>query len=633
MPYRPTDEQAAIIAHRADRHARILAGPGTGKSATMVALVDHLLGGNPAPRVKLLTFTRAATAELAKKVSDHPAVAAEHPSTIHSFSISVLLRNPGTGDFPQPLRIADKWEEAEIVRPTLARRIKVRVDHLENLIREMAANWEFLQPREHPRVDAVERARFVGAWNEHRQIYGYTLLAELPFALRQALTDHVDLEGVDYDLLIVDEYQDLNACDLELLRLMAARGCSIIAAGDDDQSIYSFRYAAPEGIRRFPDDYPGCSRYPLTITQRCGRHIIEWASYVIAGDPDRPHDRPALVSADGSPDGEVALLVFRSDGAEARGIATLIRQLIERDHVPAEEILVLLRGDHNGTFSRPIKDALDDLHIAHSDPDAVERMLSEPDNRRMLATFRLLAQGSDSLAWTSLLLLAPGIGPAFCDYIYERARVARNTFGEALFVAYGDDFPEAPRSAGRVRTLMNSVAAWLVAHPVPAEMPEGGWGHWIVRTAGGEVVPAPTAACIELLHALDDPDEEGQGFSRFLSQITPLGKDRAIAESRGVRIMTMIGSKGLTMRATIIAGVEDGIVPRPDADLGEERRLLYVAMTRAKEFLFCTWAAQRRGPTARAGRARVRARRQRSHFFIGGPVQSQDGPTYLHNRR
>ena len=142
----------------------------------------------------------------------------------------------------------------------------------------------------------------------------------------------------------------------------------------------------------------------------------------------------------------------------------------------------------------------------------------------------------------------------------------------------------------------------------------------------------PSVPCIELLRALDDLVEAGQGLGRFLSQITPLGKDRAIAESPGVRIMTMIGSKGLTVRATIIAGLEDGIVPRPDADLAEERRLLYVAMTRAKEFLFGTWAGQRRGPTARPGRVRVRTRRQQSHFFIGGPVHSQDGAMYLPHR-
>ena len=256
MPYEPTAEQRAILAHDRRRHARVLAGPGTGKSATLVALVDQLLAGNPAPRIKLITFTRAATAELAKKVSDHPAAAAERPSTMHSFSISVLLRNPGTGHFPQPLRIADTWEDNEIVKPTLARRINVRVTKLDDLIREMASNWEFLEQRELPKVDPAERARFLAAWHEHREVYGYTLLAELPFALRQALHDHAQLDGVEYDMLIVDEYQDLNACDLEVLHLIADRGCAIIAAGDDDQSIYSFRYAAPAGIRRFCEDYP-----------------------------------------------------------------------------------------------------------------------------------------------------------------------------------------------------------------------------------------------------------------------------------------------------------------------------------------------------------------------------------------
>ena len=190
MPYEPTAEQRAILAHDQHRHARLLAGPGTGKSATVVALVDQLLAGNPAPRIKLITFTRAATAELAKKVSDHPAAAAERPSTMHSFSISVLLRNPGTGHFPQPLRIADTWEDNEIVKPTLARRIDVRVTKLDDLIREMASNWEFLEQRQLRKVDPAERARFLAAWHEHREAYGYTLLAELPFALRQALHDH-----------------------------------------------------------------------------------------------------------------------------------------------------------------------------------------------------------------------------------------------------------------------------------------------------------------------------------------------------------------------------------------------------------------------------------------------------------
>jgi DNA helicase-2/ATP-dependent DNA helicase PcrA len=629
MPYNPTQEQRAILDHDPNQHARVLAGPGTGKSATLVALVDRLMAGNPALRVKLLTFTRAATAELAKKVSDHPAAAAERPSTIHSFSIAVLLRNRGVGDFPHPLRIADTWEYAKIVRPSLARRVGVWVTELDDLIREMAANWESLGHEENPRVDAENRARFHGAWGEHRQVYGYTLLAELPYSLLRALQNHPDLEGVEFNLLIVDEYQDLNACDLAVLHQIADRGCSIIGAGDDDQSIYSYRRAAPQGIRRFPEDYPGCGDYPLSVTQRCGRRIIEWATYVIEGDPGRPHGRPRLTAADGSPPGEVALLAFPGAATEATGIATLVQRMINVNQVPGEEILILLRGDHNGTFSGPIKHALDDRGIRYSDPDLVDRMLAEPKNRRMLATFRLFENPRDSLAWASLLLLTPGIGESFFDYVYERASAGRIQFGKALFEGFAQGFPGGPGSSARATTLLRSVTAWLDEHNVPEETPDAGWGNWMIGTADGDVLPHPSAPLAELLAALDGLDEPADSLGRFLSQITPLGKDRAYAESRGVRIMTMTSAKGLTVRATIIVGVEDGIVPRPDADIQEERRLLYVAMTRAKEYLLCTWARRRTGPTARAGAARVGHRRLPSHFFDGGPVQSRDGLAYL----
>jgi len=626
----PTPEQQAILGHDPNRHARVLAGPGTGKSATLVALVDQLLADRPAPRFKLLTFTRAATGELAKKVSEHPAAAAERPSTIHSFAISVLLQNPGTGDFPQPLRIADDWEDDNIVRPTLAHRIQVRKDRLENLFREMASNWESLRRELSPRVDRAERARFLGAWNEHRKVYGYTLLAELPYALRNALHDHPDLEGVDYDLLVVDEYQDLNACDLEVLRLIAQRGCSIIGAGDDDQSIYSFRRAAPEGIRRFPGDYPGANDFNLSVTQRCGSRIIEWATYVIEGDPDRPLGRPRLRSADGSPAGEVALLAFRGEASEANGIARIVERLINVEHIPASEILVLLRGDHNGAFSRPIKGSMTELGVPFSDLGIVERMLGETNNRKMLEVLRLLANREDSLAWAGLLKLTDAIGNAFIEYVYERARANQIQFGRALLDSYTDGFPDGPAgSSGRARALIESVLRWLEAHNIPDATPENGWGGWIIAIAGDDTLPAPSEELANLLRAIDELVEGDQEFGRYLGQISPLGKDIALAESPGVRIMTMGGSKGLTVRATVIAALEDGIVPRPDCDLGEERRLLYVAMTRSKEFLYGTWARQRRGPTARAGAPRVAIRRRYSHFLDGGPVGSEDGEEYV----
>ena len=632
MPeFDPTDEQLAIIRHNPEENARILAGPGTGKSSTIVALINNLLARTPALRIKLLTFTRAASAELAHRVSTHSAAITLRPSTIHSFAISALLQNPGAGNILEPLRIADDWETKEIINPTLARRARVSIHRLDRFILEMAVNWESLGPGEDPRINPEDRARFLGAWNEHRRVYGYTLLAELPYALRASLRDYPDFEGINFDVLIVDEYQDLNACDLDVLKLIEQRGCSIIAAGDDDQSIYSFRKAAPEGIRRFLRDYPGAIDYPLSIAQRCGRRIIDWASYVIEGDPDRPRDRRRPTCAEGAPEGNVALLSFRGHAAEAKGIAKLAQLLIERESVLPSEILILLRSDHNGSFSGLIKRELDSLGIQYSDPNVVDRILAEPRNRRSMAIFRLLVNRLDSIAWATLLKLTHGIGDTFSDSIYEMARIGLSQFGHALLQAYQADFQGMPAVQARLtRTLMQSVLAWIESHPIPEEH-EGGWGQWIIDTSQGDTAPVLTEEFKDLLLELDRLIESRQSFDRYLGQITPLSKDIALAHREGVRIMTLGKAKGLTVRATIIGAVEEGIIPRPDSNLGEERRLLYVGMTRAKEFLFCTWARRRRGPTARSGAPRIGMMRNHSTFLINGPVESQDGLSYVNH--
>jgi DNA helicase-2/ATP-dependent DNA helicase PcrA len=452
----------------------------------------------------------------------------------------------------------------------------------------------------------------------------------LPYALKNSLQNYVDLEGVDYDLLIVDEYQDLNACDLELLRLISERGCSVVGAGDDDQSIYNFRKAAPEGIRRFLEDYPGAADYALSITQRCGRSIVDWANYVICGDPDRPKSRQALIPSDSCPAGKCALLSFANEAEEAESVALLVQKLAQ--NVPPSEILVLLRGDYNGAFSKPLKEALTKLKIPFSDPDAVRRMLEEPNNRQLIEVLRLLVDREDSLSWASLLVLTDGVGPAFFEYIYSLARETHLRFGQALLDAYARDFSGGPTSsAAKAHRLIKEILKWIDAKS--AEKEEDGWGAWILSTAKAGIAPAPSKELAELLLALDDLVEEEQGLGRYLSQIAPLGRDRAQAESKGVRIMTMGGAKGLTVEATIVMAAEDGVIPRPDCETAEERRLLYVAMTRAKRYLFVTWARRRKGPTARAGAGarerRVGVYRRYSHFLDGGPVKSEEGTAFI----
>jgi DNA helicase II / ATP-dependent DNA helicase PcrA len=632
--YEPTEEQRAILGHAAGQHARLLAGPGTGKSATVVALIMRLLESTSPPKVRLLTFTRAATAELAQKVSEHPDLVVDRPSTIHSFAISLLLHNPGSADFPHPLRIADAWEMRKLIEPDLAAMVGVTPTFVRNnLIPEMAANWESLEPLEDPKVDEKTRNRFLGVWDEHRRIYGYTLLAELPDLLRRALETHDDLEGLDFDMLVVDEYQDLNACDLRVLRLLADQGTAVFGVGDDEQSIYSFRKAAPEGILRFPEDYAGCADYTLSVSHRCGSEIISWARHVIESEPTREPNRPRLIPAGGADAGEAALLAFRSNVAEARGVADLVRHLVEDEGLAPSDILVLFRGDHNGAFSKPIKAELTNIGIAIDDPAWVTEVLDEDTNRAVILRLRLLSNRYDSLAWAGLLHLEPGIGRAFRESIYDRARADHTGFGEALLNAYTDGFPDSrTASANKATELVRKVTGWLESQDVPEELEDGRWGGWIVEALDAGADGAVAEDLAALLLGVDEMVEPGTGLGRYLSQIQPFARDRAQAQAAGVRFMSMIGSKGLTVEATIVVAAEEGVIPRPDADLAEERRLLYVALTRARRFQFVTWARQRTGPTARAGLPKVLTRRTETRFLRNGPTRTQDGEKYIEGR-
>jgi ATP-dependent DNA helicase UvrD/PcrA len=623
-PFVPTPEQEAVLEHPTGRHARILAGPGTGKSATVIAW----LARNHPIRGRLLTFTRAATGELVQKLAQRQDIELDPPSTIHAFCISVLLKNGGVGGFPRPFRMADDWETDNIIEPTLARRLQIERRDVVKLFAELAANWESLNPAENPAVPNVVRAKFMGGWREHRDIMGYALLSELPYALRAALRDHPDLEGIDYTVLVVDEYQDLNACDLDVIRRLALRGCAIVASGDDDQSIYSFRKAHPQGIRSFLEDYPGAADYPLTITRRCAKNIVDWANYVVHGDPDRPAGRNALRAADYAAEGEVSLLAFSGHISEARGIARLADHLITDRRIPPQEILILVRSDHHGLFTSPIKDALRDRGIPFSDPSEIKAILADDSNRRALALLRLSVYREDSLAWAALLHLTAGIGETFFDYIYDRARTEHISFGAALLGANQEEFPTLSRTLTRRATeLLNVVLPHLIAIEIPETMPEQGWGHWISELFAADI--SISESFHNLLDKIDARIEPTDELGRYLGQITPIAKDIALEKGDKVRIMTLASSKGLTVRATIVAGLETGFIPMDDCDPAEERRLLYVGMTRAEELLFGTWARRRRGPTARMGRTQVHDRRQLSTLVDGGPVESQDGNDFL----
>jgi superfamily I DNA/RNA helicase len=262
---------------------------------------------------------------------------------------------------------------------------------------------------------------------------------------------------------------------------------------------------------------------------------------------------------------------------------------------------------------------LEELEIATADAEWVKALLAETGNRRSLALFRLLVNDGDSLAWATLLRTTAGIGDKFIDSVYLAAKEAKTSFAHSL----RRSIPGKGRAATLAAALIKQVGDWLARNELPKQAPDV-WAEWILQ----QDLPAGSGlddACAQLLRDIDKLTENESGLDRFLGQISPLGADLAAARSDGVRIMSLAKSKGLTVRGAIIAGCEEGIIPHESAHPDEEARLMYVGMTRAKEYQYCTWARRRKGPTARVGRKQVGNRRTISSFFLNGPVKSRSG--------
>ncbi len=275
---------------------------------------------------------------------------------------------------------------------------------------------------------------------------------------------------------------------------------------------------------------------------------------------------------------------------------------------------------------------VENLHIQSFDPGFIKAMLAEQDNRVLVELLRLAIDNNDSLAWASLLKIHDGVGDTFFKYLYEYAQRMRTTFASALLTLHRDNFPEGPRSSASASKRITAILEWLGDVALPQDSQDENWGQWIVDFVQADAfVPNPSADFQKLLQDLDTEDNKDKSLHSFIAQIEPRGKDLAQARSDGVRIMTMGGSKGLTVRATILVGVDDGLIPRPNSNLAEERRVLYVAMTRSTEYLYCTWANKRYGPQARAGSGAQQAR-QFCHFLRGGPIDSQNGQHFIAQR-
>jgi DNA helicase-2/ATP-dependent DNA helicase PcrA len=622
-------------------NAYLLAGPGTGKTLTLTRHICYLIDvkGVQPELICVLTFTRAAARELCQRVKT--VVGHERMPkifTLHSFALRQILRNSGRLTLvPQPLRIADDWEERNIILEDLKTLLGLgNINEARDLLNKLSADWQHLTVEKGEWEQRFANPAFLGAWREHREIYGYVLRAELVYQLKLALEQYDDfvLEGPPRYLL-VDEYQDLNRCDLAVVKAIADTGAEIFAAGDDDQSIYGFRMAHPEGIRRFSRDYADACKLELEICKRCDQEILELGLFVACQDYARL--RKPLRAEDGRQGAEIALLRFQNQFQEAQGIALLCRYLIYTHRVKPEQILILLRADRNGCFSSVIRQQLEQYVVPCNVATADTDPLNERTMRIVLSFLRLLENASDHLAWRTLLNQRDNrIGPGAINSVYQFARTQGLSFTEALINISNDPSLISERYGRLINAEVKAIKEILLEllTLLPSEEEDTSLIESLSRIIN-HLVNSPDERRIIQDHInkiieMAEPNSIGDLLRAI--QVSKEDIEQEIDEGK-VNILTMHKAKGLTAEAVIIAAAEDEYLPGRAVGnmIGDERRLLYVSLTRAKHYLFITYCNSRTGQQRHTGRTSGNTRRSLTRFLQGAPITSQRGMEYILN--
>lgn len=599
-----------IAAECPDAAVRLVAGPGSGKSRVIRDRVLWLAAQGVAPEsVAVVSFTRASSADLQRDVFDAwVAAGREQPCpvrvcTLHALALRILRAAGQLEAFPVRPRVLDAWEMENIFDVELGvvlgqgssvRRREIRLDH--------EAFWStgaWLPPglpAPAPAITELERSSFDSYYRSRSALYCYLL----PSDITRRCLEYLRSMPVDVVLpvplshLIVDEYQDLNPVDLALIREISQRGVRLFAAGDDDQSIYFFRYALPAGFQEFDVAYPDATMHVLDHCFRCPSEVLEPAlGLMTAYAPDTRIPKTYIAApslANPRVIGGVQRWYFRGWRREADAIAASCRDLIAGG-MPPEEIAILLSS--RPALEGPMVESLAAAEVPFELGEQL-RFADDLPGRVASCLIRQVVDSDDYVAVRTLIGAQRGVGVGTCNEIATWLLASNLRFGDLL------TWPGKEALSHRAQRAIEAAAG---AIQVVGDLESGS----LVNDSVG-VVAAAVEALLDDRAALAWRDfaadlPEGMTLEescRLLGSPT-LRSERAVLEEvhlrlglpidedegRGVRVMTLHGSKGLTFEAVFIPALEQGLIPS-ERDMPypgmvqQAARLLYVGITRAR---------------------------------------------------
>ncbi|TGG91359.1 DNA helicase Rep [Natronospirillum operosum] len=617
------NERQADAVHDIDGPMLVLAGAGSGKTSVITRKIAWLIQdcGYQARHIVALTFTNKAAREMKTRVAQlvqGKAARGLTVSTFHTLGLNMLRRETAAAGLKPNFTLFDQADSLALIKDILTREFPNDIDqagHLQNLI----SNWKNdlrnpAQARSYARNADEELAaqvyehyaRLLSAYNA----VDFDDLIRRPAELLQQNAELRERWQKRIRYLLVDEYQDTNSSQYELVKLLVGDHPRFTVVGDDDQSIYSWRGARPENLAQLQEDYPNLRVVKLEQNYRSTGRILKAANHLIDHNPHVFQKRLWSDMGYGEP-----IRIIRTANEEQEIDRVVTEIITNRLHHKLEhrDFAVLYRGNHQ---SRLLELKLQEARIPYKLSGGTS-FFARAEIKDVMAYLRLLINPDDDAAFLRIINTPRReIGAA----TLEKLGLFCGARHVSLYQGAGDRELDGVLS-GRALMHLHSFVEWLddkrhklsvSAAPVDIIREllfDIDYESWLRQEAGNARAAEKRMANVwqlidSLQGMLDRGDEQDDSEVAIEDAITRLvlrdmlERQEEEAETNAVQLMTLHAAKGLEFPRVFMIGLEEELLPHRNSiesdDIEEERRLMYVGITRAQRALTITYAARRR---------------------------------------
>jgi DNA helicase-2/ATP-dependent DNA helicase PcrA len=589
----------------------ILAGAGTGKTRVITARVAYLIaqGTDPAS-ILAVTFTNKAATEMRERLArmiDPGDAKKVTMSTFHALCLRILRTGIERLGYKKNFSIYNEGDQIGLIKRVITR-TAARDEKLDPNNARAAISRAKNDDRTVPSADSLIGAVFTRYDAELKRVNAVDFDDLLLLAVK-LLREHAEMRQrwqERFRYLMVDEFQDTNRLQLELVHLLADQRRNVAVVGDDDQSIYGWRGAEVSNILQFERHFADPRVVTLEQNYRSNTAILSTANALIKNNPRR---RPKKLWTAQSGGERVRLIACPSDGEEARFITEEIQRQNFRENTPWEDFAVLFRMNAQ---SRLLEENLRRLHIPYRIVGG-KSFFDRREVKDLVAYMTTLVNPKDDVSLLRIINTpARGISAATVEAALEWSIAHHTTLWEALLSAE-QQAQFSARTKASVTAFVTMVESYqrkltaMRADPaglMHAFLDEIGYAGELRRQckSADEALARETNLQDVLRNLTEFGRRSNKGLRGFLDEII-LDQEREeekeddLERKRGVTLITMHAAKGLEFPHVYVAGLEEGILPhersKAEGSLDEERRLLYVAITRAMRSLTLTYCRDR----------------------------------------